>query len=224
MKYTLLILLVVKTALLCGQNNITTCDSIKLKDGQLIKGQIVDKTKRKITYIMCCENCAVPREIKRKNIDTIFFTEHETKKNEINRRDSIPFLQFHKEGYLHTREKRIKENKLIVVKTLDSSVYKGKVHIVNEQTIRMNSDTVSISDIRVVKKPILATKIIGSTIGSFFFGVGVSLIAQFPGGEGFGYSLIADAFALPFFSMNFIKKSFNVQKKWEMEVKYQRIE
>ncbi len=224
MKYTLVILLLVKTALLFGQNNSITCDSIKLKDGQFIQGEIINKSNRKITYVMCCEDCSVPRKIKRKNIETIFYAERETKSDEINRRDSIPFLQFHKEGVLNTRKKRIKENKIIVVKTLDSSAYKGKVHIVNEQTIRINSDTVTISDIRVVKKPILATKIIGSTIGSFFFGVGVSLIAQFPGGEGFGYSLIADAFALPFFGMNFMKKRFNVHKKWEMEVKFQRIE
>jgi hypothetical protein len=71
-----------------------------LKDGNIINGQIVNKTKRKITYIMCCEDWAVPREIKRKNIDTIFFAELEPKENEVNQRDSIPFLQFQKKGSL----------------------------------------------------------------------------------------------------------------------------
>ena len=49
------------------------CDTIFLKSGKRILAQIVEVKRKKVIYVLCCEGCAVPREVKFDKIDTIFY-------------------------------------------------------------------------------------------------------------------------------------------------------
>ena len=49
------------------------CDTIFLKSGKRILAQIVEVKRKKVVYVLCCEGCSVPREVKFDEIDTMHF-------------------------------------------------------------------------------------------------------------------------------------------------------
>lgn len=49
------------------------CDSVFFKDGSVQMVQVKELKKNKLLYVLCCENCAVPRKLKLSNVDTIIY-------------------------------------------------------------------------------------------------------------------------------------------------------
>jgi hypothetical protein len=73
------------------------CDSIIFKDGTANLVLIKEVNRRKIIYILCCYDCAVPRKIKKNEIDTIIYYQegwfdHQTKylDNLVKHKEVIP--------------------------------------------------------------------------------------------------------------------------------------
>jgi hypothetical protein len=53
------------------------CDSIIFMDGTAKLVQVKEVNLRKVIYILCCHDCAVPREFKKNEIDTIIYFQDE---------------------------------------------------------------------------------------------------------------------------------------------------
>jgi len=53
-------------------NKSPKCDTILFLDGTTKTVQVQEVKKSKVIYILCCEECAVPREFKLKEIDSIY--------------------------------------------------------------------------------------------------------------------------------------------------------
>lgn len=55
-------------------NKSPKCDTVVFLDGSTKTVQVQEVKKSKIIYILCCNECAVPREFKLKEIDTIIYS------------------------------------------------------------------------------------------------------------------------------------------------------
>ena len=80
MKHFTLISLVFLSFQIYGQTEKKSslqCDSIIFLNGTAKLAQIKEVSRRKIIYIKCCCDCAVPRELKKNEIDTIIYFQEE---------------------------------------------------------------------------------------------------------------------------------------------------
>lgn len=55
------------------------CDSVVMNDGTVEMVKVKELKRNKLIYFLCCENCAVPREKKRNEIDTIIYYQKKEK-------------------------------------------------------------------------------------------------------------------------------------------------
>jgi hypothetical protein len=56
------------------------CDSVFFNDGSVQIMQVKEIKKNKLIYVLCCENCAVPRKLKLSDVDTIIYNQTITEK------------------------------------------------------------------------------------------------------------------------------------------------
>ena len=76
MRYHILLSFFLKMVLISAQtivNKSPKCDTILFLDGTTKTVQVQEVKKSKVIYILCCEECAVPREFKLKEIDSILY-------------------------------------------------------------------------------------------------------------------------------------------------------
>lgn len=233
-KFALFTFLLLNSIQLFAQLNQFPCDSIKLKNGKILKATIIEKKKRKIRYF---NNQKVGWKIKKircRRIDSIYYVNQE---NAYNQRDSFPILKLSKIDSQTGKVKEISEGQLLLLKTKDSINYRGKLLILNRDTIivrtkRSHNESnekftkyehfVALKDVTIIKKPSKASKIIGNTIGGLFVYIGAALLIDFGGEDGAAFMLISDAFSTPFFAMNYIRKRYNLQTKWKAEIKFHK--
>jgi hypothetical protein len=134
------------------------------------------------------------------------------------RTDSIRLIQFTRIDGNIRKVKIIKEHKYLIIKTTDSLSFKGKISIINKDSIQINENILPIAKIRLIKKPVLSTLIIGNTFGYLFTVLSVGLFES----QGVEEGLTVAPLALPFYSMNFIRRRFNLETKWKAEVKFEK--
>lgn len=234
MKYTLFIFLLLNSIQLFAQSNELTCDSIKLKNGKIIKATILEKKKRKIRYFNNQKAGWKIKKLRCRRIDSIYYANQE---NTYNQRDSFPILKLSKIDSQTGKVKEISEGQLLLLKTKDSINYRGKLIILNRDTIIIRTKKphneshekltkyehyVALKDVTKIKKPSRTSKIIGNTIGGLFVYIGAALLIDFGGEDGAAFMLISDAFSTPFFAMNYIRKRYNLRTKWKAEVKFHK--
>ena len=135
------------------------------------------------------------------------------------RTDSIRVIEFSRIDGNISKVKIIKENKYLIIKTSDSLRFKGKISIINKDSIQINENILPIAKIRLIKKPVLSTLIIGNTFGYIFTVLSVGLFES----QGVEEGLTVAPLALPFYSMNFIKRRFNLETKWKAIVRSEKI-
>lgn len=242
MRFFLIIISVLLYGFSFGQELL--CDSIYLKSGEVISVKVISKQRKTITYRVCLNSDTKTEKIKRKKINSIFYASNKDSKNVINRRDSIPYIDFGKIHSKKIRHNRIDEGKVIIIKTKDSLTYSGRLVILNKDTILLRTKQdpkisvlmnnqmhfiyaetpIALSNITLIKKPNKASKIIGNTIGGLFAYLGFALLIDLGLEEGAPFAVIADGISLPFFAMNYIRKRYNLETKWKAEVKFQKIE
>lgn len=233
MKNTLFLLLFNSIQLFAEPNQLPS-DSIKLKNGTTLKVTIIEKKKRKISYFNNQKAGWKIKKLKLRRIDSICFANQE---NVFNRRDSLPFLELSKIDSQTRKVKKINEGQLLLFKTKDSLNYRGKLLILNRDTViirmkRPHNESlenpikfehyVALKDVTTIKKPSKASRIIGNTLGGLFVYIGAALIIDLGGEDGAVFMLISDALSTPFFAMNYIRKRFNMQTKWKGEVKFHK--
>ena len=155
-----------------NDNNSLKCDSIILLDGttKLVKVQKVNR--KKIIYILCCDDCAVPREIKKNEIDTIIFIQDELIDEQVINLDSQQEI-LSKTNYLIDSTKhleimrkgemiQVNQGEKIFIKASENK-YKGQLFIFNDSTLLINDSPILISDIVMIAKPKT-----GKTVGLCF--------------------------------------------------------
>ena len=167
--------------------NSVLCDSVVMIDGSVQIVQIKEVKKTKVIYIICCEACAVPREFKRKNIDTLIYNHENIATTETPveepqvvevKTDPSKYFEVEIDGY----KRAIYQGKKVTVK-IDSIKYKGVFGIINDSTISVDNHQFSLSEIDMISKPRT-----GKTIGLIF----ASLPIQFTGLVMIGFAAMTD--------------------------------
>ena len=210
---------------------ILLCDSIILIDGSVKLLQIKEIKRKKIVYILCCDKCAVPREMKRSDVETIFhnqeriiieekkIAEQENKFQGIEdntlANDSIAFLLYTKTNSILYRSRKMRDYSKAIIWTRDSVKIKGFFHIINLDSISINNDTIALDDIRSITKPNIVAKYVGNSIG-----IGLLALELATAKNSIFWGVLTVG-SVPFFAMNTIRKKFNLKDKWEVEVKYE---
>ena len=229
-KFALFTFLLLNSIQLFAQLNQFPCDSIKLKNGKILKATIIEKKKRKIRYFNNEKPDSKIRKIRSRKIDSIYYSNQE---NSFNRKDSLPILQlfsWHSDG-LSIR--KIKENSKLVIRTKDSLKFKGRLIIVNQEAVflRLKNDPnfspnlnlkldsigsiklIPISNISSIQTTGKSVRVVGNIVGSFITLFG--LYKYYSTGEVFSIYL-----SIPFYAINFRKKKFDLEGKWKAEVKF----
>lgn len=205
-------------------NSEALCDSVLLSNGTVKLLNIQETKKNKITYFLCCDDCAVPRELMMSDIDTIIYRKDEISKEttteNMSRMGNTPQLVFTSIRN-KDKSKKMKNESKTIIWTSDSIRYKGYFHILNEDSIRINSTTLALVNIISISKPNRAAKITGNALGALFTVVGIGLIGSFGlNDEGLLFGGAAFGVATPFYMMNLIRRKFKLKDKWEVEVDY----
>ena len=68
------------------------CDSVIMNDGSVKLVNVQELTRNKVIYFLCCEDCAVPRELKIKDVDTVIFNPEKKIPEEPKIVEPSPFL------------------------------------------------------------------------------------------------------------------------------------
>lgn len=217
MKFLLTIILYFFALSLYAQYDNNSHYYVKLKNGEVFNAQVNKTSKNKIFFKNCNYLKHANKTIKRKDIDTIHVLNLENLQQFINREDSIPLIQLTRIDN-GSKVKTIKENKFLHIKTTDSLSLKGKVMVVNNDSIKINEKILPIEEIRLIKKPVLSAIIFGNSFGCIFTVLSVGLLES----QGVEEGLTVAPLALPFYSMNFIRRRFNLETKWKAEVKFKK--
>lgn len=190
------------------------CDSVVMKDGTTEFVNIQRLKRNKIVYSLCCDRCAVPREFKMKDVDTIIHHPEKSKAYAEAQLDSIPRLVFTKMKK-EKKEKGAREDAKVMVKTTDGYKYKGRLHILNADSIEVDNQSLALTDIKSISKPSIGAIIAGNALGSFFVIAGFQSASKhasnflIPVGSGIG---------AVFYSANAIRRKFDLNKKWKVKV------
>jgi hypothetical protein len=217
MKFLLTITLYFLALSLYAQYDNNSHYYVKLKNGVVFNAQVNKTSKNKIFFKNCNDLKHANKTIKRKDIDTIHVLSLENPQQFINRKDSIPVIQLTRIDN-ESKVKTIKENKFLHIKTTDSLSLKGKVIVVNKDTIQINEKILPIEKIRLIKKPVLSAIIFGNTFGYMFTVLSVGLLES----QGVEEGLTVAPLALPFYSMNFIRRRFNLETNWKAEIIFKK--
>jgi hypothetical protein len=76
------------------------CDSVFFNDGSVQIMQVKEIKKNKLIYVLCCENCAVPRKLKLSDVDTIIYNQTITEKTIQETEGLIKATETHKKKIL----------------------------------------------------------------------------------------------------------------------------
>lgn len=140
-----------------SDTNNVLCDSVVMTNGSVEIVQIHEIKRNKVVYIKCCEACAVPREFKRKNIDTLIYNSKKEIPNEVAveesqivtvKTDPTKYFEVEIEDY----KLAIYQGKNVLVK-IDTNKYRGVFGIVNDSTISVDNYQFSLSEIDMIAKP-----------------------------------------------------------------------
>ncbi len=171
--------------------NALECDSIILNSGETLTCLIQKLEKRKIIYFLCCDVCAVPREIKMELIDTILLSAASRKRfYPDNLNSSLPdesvtestdslnvdtnIYAGHNNIKILMLKKRFGNQKTTLIKigshvkvvTKLNEVYKGKLSLGNNKEIYIGSKQLILTDIKTITKSSRAWKVAGGITGS----------------------------------------------------------
>lgn len=121
----------------------------------------------------------------------------------------------------NNKEKIIKENKRIKLKTFDGRKIKGRFTIENENTIVIKGVQVDLTDISQLKRNPLLTSILTSTFliygGMIVGGIGI-IIGVFADTAGFWLTLPAAGMVYTGIRTPNINKNHKVDKGWKFEI------
>ena len=214
-------------------NNVL-CDSVVMTDGSVEMVQIQEVKRNKIVYIKCCEICTVPREFKRKNIDTLIYNLKKKTPNKVTvdetqivkiETDPTKNFQVRQKSQSHT----IHQGKKALVK-IDTNIYKGVLTIIDDSTILIDNNRLSLSEIDMIAKP-KTGKTIGLIIASFPIHLtGLIMIGFAPDGEylyASGAALIGGSITAVILESKIgkryprikKKKDGTIKQKWSYEIK-----
>ena len=127
-----------------SDTNHVLCDKVVMNDGSVEIVQIQEVKRNKVIYVLCCEECAVPREFKRKNIDTLIYnpkhriaTEVSIEKPKLVELKTDPYKYFEVgiDGY----KRAIYQGKKVTIK-IDTMKYRGVFGIINDSTISVDNN------------------------------------------------------------------------------------
>jgi len=138
----------------------------------------------------------------------------------VSRNDSLPMLKLTRIDGEKTKTRFILEDKKILIMTLDSVKFKGKLKIINKDSIQIKSIVIPINNILIIKKPVNAARITGNIIGGLFSYIGVAILIDFGVSEGGPYFLLASALSSPFYAMNYVRRKYELNSKWKAEIEY----
>lgn len=168
------------------------CDSIILNSGETMTCLIQEIQKRKITYFICCDVCAVPRDIKRELVDTIILSSASKKRfypettntyqstesdidsmYAIDSNNNIDSQLGHNIKILMLKKKSgnqktilIKKRSHVKVLTKLNEVIEGKLSFGNNDAIYIGNKQIFLKDIKTLTKSSKGWKIAGGIIGS----------------------------------------------------------
>jgi len=141
-------------------------------------------------------------------------------RSNVTRNDSLPMLKLTRIDGEKTKTRFILEDKKILIMTLDSIKFKGKLKIINKDSIQIKSIVIPINNILIIKKPVNAARITGNIIGGLFSYIGVAILIDFGVSEGGPYFLLASALSSPFYAMNYVRRKYELNSKWKAEIEY----
>lgn len=133
--------------------------------------------------------------------------------------DSIRFIQLTRIDGKIKKQISLKQGSFIILKTNDSLTYRCKIEFIDSNSIRIKNHIVAIDNIKTIKKPVLSARIFGNTFGFLFTILSLGLIES----QGVEEGLSVAPLALPFYSMNFIKRKYDLERKWKLEIKFHEI-
>ena len=161
-------------------------------------------------------------EEKNGNTDLKIFTNQDPKItwSNVSRNDSLPMLKLTRIDGEKTKTRFILEDKKILIMTLDSIKFKGKLKIINKDSIQIKSIVIPINNILIIKKPVNAARITGNIIGGLFSYIGVVILIDFGVPEGGPYFLLASALSSPFYAIDYVRRKYELNSKWKAEIEY----
>jgi hypothetical protein len=156
------------------------------------------------------------------NSDLKIFTNQNPKItwSNVSRNDSLPMLKLTRIDGEKTKTRFILEHKKILIMTLDSLKFKGKLKIINKDSIQIKSIVIPINNILIIKKPVNAARITGNIIGGILSYATVLLVADFGLSDEGIFSLAAIALSSPFYAMNYVRRKYELNSKWKAEIEY----
>lgn len=203
MKTLLVILIFTLTNTLISQE--LKCDTVLLVDGSRIIGQIQSETKKEYIYFRCCEECLVPRKLKKKDIDKLILTA--SSQNRL----KTATLVFTKIGTNKTKE--LKSGSNVIVLTRESKKIKGIFRTVGRDSILVGGFTFALNDLKAISKTKTKAALIGNSVGITL------LVSAIFSEKNYGEHLILAGLSIPFFALNAIKKKYDLEKTWKVEIK-----
>ena len=214
------------------------CDTLVLDSGEKMTCLVQEIKKRKIIYFICCDVCAVPREIKRTLVDSIILS-NATKKqlysplgsqsessheqvSEIDQiiSDSIPNLEIDtvlmlKKKFGNEKEFIIRKGTKLKVINAYGSKSKGKVQFVSLYQISVGENIIDLKDISAISMHYKGSKIIGGILG------GTATLATFYLSWFSGFDEPITAFipaSASLFSIMAIKRKFDLVEKFDLYI------
>ena len=211
------------------------CDSITLKSGETMTCLIQQIHKRKITYFICCDVCAVPRDLKRQLVDTIILSEASRKRfypetlyasqlDEVindstetsvdldyvtnNPAHNIKILMLKKRNG-NQKSTLLKKGSQVKVVTKLNEVIKGKLSFGSNNQIYIGDQQLYLKDIKTLKTSSKDWKIASGIIGST-----TTLSTLYLVGWGIPV-LFLPASATPFLLM-LVKKKYDLENDYEI--------
>lgn len=210
------------------------CDSIVFKNGDVVIGRISQVKRKRIIYIMCCEECAVPRELDRSLVDTIIYNpvikseeindvsiEHPAQKEVVQQIEAIKYDSVYCLRLSHLEKnlfgnKEIKILSRVIIKTNDSIPLKikGRLAHIGADTLYITKSKytgnipVAFDKVHMIKKPIIAAQIIG-VVGGIVSVPATAIFLAF--GEPYGLAFPS------IFAMTFVRTKYDMKKGWTMK-------
>lgn len=114
---------------------------------------------------------------------------------------------------------KLKKGKKIKVFYSDSIKLRGRITAIYKDSIVLSGKVISIDTLQFVSKQSVSATIVGNTIGTILIGLGISLAYDFKDypSEAADYFILSAGASAPFFAMNFIKRRFNLEEKWDLK-------
>ncbi|MFT4597809.1 MAG: hypothetical protein ACJAR8_000378 [Bacteroidia bacterium] len=186
------------------------CDSVLMKDGVWHRVHKVKINQLKINYLGCDSNKMVLSSDFWIDVEKVIL--NHKKGRTVLSRDNIDALQSGNSIILKNRKhpKRIKIIKMgrkIAVVDSNKNKTKGRYYMLGTDTMLIKNTKVALQDIVVLKRTFKPTQYLGVVL------VGLGYVALSD-----PWTAIVAPVAIPGFGLIFIRRDFNVKKKWEIVV------